>query len=59
MKHVWYCPFCKKKVEKHPKKIGNTIYLPVEVTHKHGDANYLLYELTFDEWMKINKHNGY
>lgn len=59
MKLIWYCNYCKKKVEKKPVKIGNTVYIPDTVTHKHNFKTYLLHCMTFDEWMKNPNIKGY
>lgn len=59
MKLVWYCYKCKKKVEKKPKQIGNTFYIPEMVLHKHGKIRYQLHCMTFEEFMRNPKFKGY
>ena len=45
MRYLFYCHYCKKQVEKKVIKIGNTHYIPIQVTHSHNFVERLLEQI--------------
>lgn len=51
--YFFRCPKCEKVFRKWPKEIGNTLYYPGSVTHKHGKITWYCENISIDEFRRL------